>query len=426
MSAPFAPIDRDVLTEFRRSDEHALERIFRNEYAALTELAAAESGEPASASRIVEGAFLDAWSTRERLETPEALEEFLRREVHTRAVRERSRRAAAHRLSSFEGGSAHAEHAGPAPVDQAWTHLAAVLHAPPPDVSRSARLVADVTRHDAAEHVASIAKKRSWVAPMVAIVAALIALALAGRWLDRASRIARVDSALDSPDSRVVSTQLGQRASATLLDGSEAQLAPDTKLSIPPGFGEDLRAVKLDGAASFVVAQGAQLPFIVRAKGVRITATGTTFDVSAFPDDQAVTVRVREGTVQVKVGGSTRSLSAGNALAITADGAMTGPSDVAREEALAWTEGRFAAVDRPLREVVPLIRRWYKITLLVPDSAIMSRKATVRAPLDSPKDALAAMESQARVAVTYQGKQMVLRDSSAVASPARAKGRGSR
>ncbi|HEU4565501.1 MAG TPA: hypothetical protein VFS05_12655, partial [Gemmatimonadaceae bacterium] len=104
---------------------------------------------------------------------------------------------------------------------------------------------------------------------------------------------------------------------------------------------------------------------------------------------------------------------------IAADGAFTAPSDVAREEGLGWTEGRFAAVDRPLREVVPLLRRWYKITMTVPDTSIMARAATVRAPLDSPKDALAALEAQARVVVTYQGKQMVLRDSSAVAPPAK-------
>ncbi|HEU4564521.1 MAG TPA: FecR family protein, partial [Gemmatimonadaceae bacterium] len=307
MSAPFAPIDRDVLTGFRGSDEHALEQIFRSEYAALTELAAAESGEPASAARIVEGAFVDAWNTRERLESPAALEDFLRREVHTRAVREKSRRAAAHRLSSFEGGAARAGQTGPATVDEAWSHLEGVLHAPPPDTRRSARLVAEVTRRDAAEHVAAIAKKRSWVVPAAAIVAAVIVLSVLGRWLDRASRVAQVDSALASPDVRVVSTQLGQRATATLLDGSEAQLAPDTKLTIPPGFAEKLRAVKLEGAASFTVAPGSQLPFIVRAKGVRITATGTAFDVSAFPDDQSVIVRVREGEVQVKVGEAARA-----------------------------------------------------------------------------------------------------------------------
>lgn len=413
MATAFPPIGSEQLDSFRHSDEHALEEIFRVEFAALTEMAATESGEPASAARIVEAAFADAWRSRERFETPQALEEFLRGDVHARSVRERSRRAAVQRFHQYEGvDAAHqAPSHSPAPsptVEDAWSHLSAALHAPPADASRAVKESIDATRHDTAVHAAELGKHRSWVLTGALVALAAAVLVAAGVMIDRASRDASVDQALQNSETRTLSTRMGQRATLTLFDGSTAELGGDTRLMVPPGFGESVRGLRLDGTAAFTVAQNPKLPFIVLAKNARITATGTSFAISAYAEEPGVIVRVRDGEVRVVSGDNSQMLAAGGALAIHKDGRLAAPDPVALEQSLGWTDGRFAAVDKPLREVLPLLSRWYAMPILAPDSALLTRKATIRAPLDAPVEARTMMEQTAGVVVKNRNNQMVL------------------
>src|SRR5438105_740502 len=111
--------------------------------------------------------FRHAWEERQRIFTSQDLDSFLHEEVRHGAAREKSRRASLHRHDAH-GGSKAAPHAAPQPdVDQSWTHLSRTLHLIPDDVSTSAEQEsAALLRHDAAGHVADLAKKRSWKVPI--------------------------------------------------------------------------------------------------------------------------------------------------------------------------------------------------------------------------------------------------------------------
>jgi ferric-dicitrate binding protein FerR (iron transport regulator) len=423
MPATFVPISPDALSGLQHGDEHALERIFRDEYPALMERAAADAGDPAVAARVVEDAFVDAWQARARFESPQALEEFLHKAVHVHAVRERSRREAIQRLHQFEVGRGPVA-APPAPqsVEEAWSHVAATLHAPPPDADRAAHLRADHARHEAASHVAQVVEKKSWALPIALGALALSLIALGGWWLDRAGREARVDNAFSSADLRTLATGSGQRATVTLLDGSTALLGADSKVIVPPSFG-DIRAVKLEGNASFSVVPDPANPFVVRAGPAKITVTGSVLDVTAPTEGVVgpVVVRMREGRAVLQVEESTRTLETGATAAIAPDGTISEPSPVELEEALGWIDGRFVVENRPLREVIPMLRRWYKLQILVPDSSLLAKSASVRVSLDSTQAALEAVERSAGVDIRYERKLLVLRPAtdSAAAAPAK-------
>lgn len=418
MPATFTPIDRASLDSFRQGDEQALEQIFRREYDALVAEAVAETGDAHVAPRIVEGAFAEAWETRDRFVSPVGLESFLHQAVHQRSVREKNRHAAAERIRSHNaangattGGSNGHHHAQPASADEAWHQLHTVLHPPQVDTAQAARMRAAVARHDAAAHMSVIAKKRSWAIPIAVGVAVTIILLGIGWWLKTAGAQREVERAFSGGDLRELMTNPGERAKVTLLDGTEVQLAADTRLSVPATF-ERVRAVKVSsGAAAFTVAKGNALPFTVLAGKAKIIATGTLFDVSRMPVEDVVTIRVREGSVDVKVGDSTRSLAANQALQVTADGALRAASPEAVEEALGWLDGQFAMVNRPVRDVLPMLDRWYRLSIKIGDSSALARTATVRAALDAPRSALTALETTGGVVIQWEDKDLVLRDS---------------
>jgi ferric-dicitrate binding protein FerR (iron transport regulator) len=418
MTASFPPIDRAVLTGLHSGDEQALERVFRDHYAGLTSEARAELDDPVSAPRIVERAFVRVWEERDRFQTPDDLESFLHRAVHEGAVRERSRQAALHRFEAFEGVHITKDTAvkEPPPVGDAWAHVVSALHAPPPDAQAVSHGRLDRSRHMAAEHVAAVAKNPPWVVPVT--LGAVLAIIVFGSlwWVDRVSAEAAVDRALAASDVRVLSSKPGQRATLTLGDGSGVVLGADSKLYVPARFGADVRAVRLDGTATFNAASKSGDDFQVRAGNTTVTATGTEFGVSAYPGDDAVTVRVTEGQVAVKTAGDSRTVAAGSAVVVARNGGISEPAKPALDQALGWMDGRLVVTNRPLREVLPQVARWYALKLEVKDSALLARPVTMNAGLESSKDAINALESSAGLKFGYEGKTMVLRQPTAADS----------
>ena len=419
MSDAFATMDRTAFDGFRNGDERSLEQVIRHGFPTLAAVAAADAADDVAAARVIEGAFIEAWGERATLQTPESLETFLRQAVHRGAVRERSRKAALHRFEAHEGVkpvNALPRTAAGAPItaDEIWSRVNTVLHTPRPTTESTQRIRADVSRHEAASHVAKIAKRDAQGSSMalMAVVAVVVLGAIAAlAWFLQPSGVsdARLDSAIAAQDARVRNTEAGQRASVELLDGTKVMLGAATKLRIPREFGEQMRGVGLEGTASFTVTPNAENTFVVRAGGASVRVTGTAFDVSAFPND-AVVVRVREGTVTVAAGEKSRALEAGDAVAVDADGTMRDPAAPVVEQAVGWADDQFVVVDRPLREVVPLLNRWYRLDLNVAEESLLDRKATVRAPIGSSRQAIEAVEKSANVKFGYEGEAKVLRD----------------
>jgi ferric-dicitrate binding protein FerR (iron transport regulator) len=404
-------IDQEVVAGIRRGDEQSLERVFRDRYPGLVQEANAQLDEPVGIPRVVEGAFRRAWEDRATFETPEALDGFLHTAVREGAARERKRLATLHRLEA--GAHVHATaHATSTPtVDEAWSHLVATLHAPPPDPTAAAHARA-ASRHDAAHHVAEIGKRR---VPVIPIVIGLVIAAVIGApllWATRRGPEAAATRALASQDVRVVSTLPAQQASVTLLDGSRAALGADTKLVIAPDFGSNVRAAKLEGAALFTVASGNRNPFQVRAGNASVTATGTTFGVHAYPGDDEVTVVAREGSVTVKATGGTRDVAAGRGLVVTKAGVIRDASASDLDRGLGWMDDRLVITDRPLRSALREMSRWYGYDIRVRDSTLLNRSVSLTAGLRTPRDAIAALERSSKLKFDYEdeGRTMVLRD----------------
>ena len=95
-----------------------------------------------------------------------------------------------------------------------------------------------------------------------------------------------------------VTVPQGQRVHLTLSDGTKVWLNAKTKMEYPQSFKvSDQRIVKVDGEAYFEVSKTGQ-PFIVNANGIQVEVLGTTFNISAYPDEEYQTTLVN-GSVKV-------------------------------------------------------------------------------------------------------------------------------
>jgi ferric-dicitrate binding protein FerR (iron transport regulator) len=397
-------------------DEAALESRFRAQFSGLCQEARDHLGEAAAsaAPRVVEAAFRQAWDDRAHIASEADLTAYLHESIRRSAARELSRRAAAHHLGGQSTVGAH--HAtAEADVDQTWQHLTRQLH--PENTRAEAQAYAEKLRHSAAEHVGDLSKARSWRVPIIIGVVGAVVAGGVMWYLTRLGADSAVTRALASSEATSLSSANGQTGLTTLADSTKVTLAPGSKLTIPTQFPEQYRAVKVEGAAQFVVAPGNALPFEIRVGNAAVVATGTTIAVRAYPNDPVAMVRVIEGQATVKADKLEQALSAGQTLVIEPNGKMRPPTPPELAIASNWTNRR-VTMARQLRDVVQEINRWYGVDIKVPELKALDKPTSVDAPLDSLRVAIAQVEQSADVEFAYEGQTMVFRTKKPGAAPA--------
>lgn len=89
----------------------------------------------------------------------------------------------------------------------------------------------------------------------------------------------------------------GARMHLQLGDGTTVWLNNGSKLRYPHRFAGNSRNVYLSGEGYFEVAHNKDVPFLVSTDHLTVKATGTTFNVNAYPGDDRVETTLIEGKV---------------------------------------------------------------------------------------------------------------------------------
>ncbi len=92
----------------------------------------------------------------------------------------------------------------------------------------------------------------------------------------------------------------GSRSVITLADGSVVWLNSGTKLRYRRNFGKANRDLYLEGEAYFIVAKNQQIPFTVKTTDIRVTATGTSFNIKAYIEENVVETTLETGEVRIE------------------------------------------------------------------------------------------------------------------------------
>ncbi len=160
------------------------------------------------------------------------------------------------------------------------------------------------------------------------------------------------------------STQKSQVATFTLTDGSRVTLNADSKIRYPASDHRPLREVFLTGEAFFEVVANPERPFVVRTAALATRVLGTSFSVSAYPDNELARVTVATGRVAVDLPALSTTVLHPNRQLVYDQGNRTlreQAASVANE--LAWTEGRLVFEGAQLSQVARVLERYYNVTI---------------------------------------------------------------
>ncbi|QJB38662.1 FecR domain-containing protein [Chitinophaga oryzae] len=165
-----------------------------------------------------------------------------------------------------------------------------------------------------------------------------------------------------------MTTPKGRQFRVTLPDGTNVWLNAASSLRYPTSFTGNERRVEVTGEAYFDVVKNAGKPFIVQVKDkADIEVLGTSFNINAYENEQAIRTTLLNGGVRVGVPSTDYKkavvLTPGQQAQIAGQQitvAVNQPTD----KILAWKNGLFNFDGADLEEVMRQLERWYDIEVI--------------------------------------------------------------
>jgi transmembrane sensor len=156
----------------------------------------------------------------------------------------------------------------------------------------------------------------------------------------------------------------GQKSRLILPDSSVVYLNADSKLTYKQHFAGG-REVTLIGEAFFEVKSDSLNPFVVKSPRLCSTALGTSFTVSAYPDQATERVALARGKMLVSNTLATQTvlLTPGEGTVLKDNSEELTKVPVNTEIAALWTKGILYFDKVPWSQVIILLERWYGVTI---------------------------------------------------------------
>ena len=201
-----------------------------------------------------------------------------------------------------------------------------------------------------------------------------------------------------------VNVPRGGEYQLTLSDGSKVQLNSMSSIRFPVQFAQACRLVELEGEAYFEVSKTGQ-PFIVQTKGMKIEVLGTTFNISAYANEEYQTTLV-SGSVKVQTeNGSNRILKPSEQACITSGSNQINVRNVDTAFYTSWIHGKINFKDQRLDDIMKTLARWYDMDVVYENEATKElRFGCYVNRYNEITPLVKLLEQTGRVTVTVEGK----------------------
>jgi len=169
-----------------------------------------------------------------------------------------------------------------------------------------------------------------------------------------------------------LSVPLGQMAQIKLPDGTKAWLNSGSTFRYPTDFEKSSREVYLNGEAFFDVAKDKSKPFVINAKNFSVTVLGTSFNLTAYSDDENSNVTLVEGSILLENKDKqwSKKLVPGQAATINSNSGEAQVKSVNTDFYTTWKEGKVVFKSESFEEISKKLERWYNVVIEFEDPSL--------------------------------------------------------
>lgn len=167
-----------------------------------------------------------------------------------------------------------------------------------------------------------------------------------------------------------LATNYGSRTEVVLPDGSKVKLNSGSSLSYHFNSLTKTREVSFEGEGFFEVAKDQQAFLIHTKNGMDLKVLGTTFNLTAYPEDQMVQTALVEGKVELSNEHNEKLILDSGQIAIFEKNSQT----LARQNGnlfhlVGWTENKMYLDSTSLKETSVRLERWFDVDIhIMPES----------------------------------------------------------
>lgn len=173
-----------------------------------------------------------------------------------------------------------------------------------------------------------------------------------------------------APEIFEIVAERGQKSSVTLPDGSRVMINSASTISYTSDYNVKERNVFLSGEAYFDVASNADIPFVVHADKVSVTALGTEFNVKAYAEDPYVVTTLVEGSVRTEAGTQYELLTRAQEASYNKEADVLLAYDVKDiSRAVPWIRNELLFENESLADIAVTLERMYNVTIVFEDEA---------------------------------------------------------
>lgn len=181
-----------------------------------------------------------------------------------------------------------------------------------------------------------------------------------------------------------VNTNPGIVSTFELPDGSKVWLNAGSSLKYTPDANADKRVVELEGEGYFEVVKNPEKPFIVKTgSDYSIEVLGTSFNVSAYADDEAIETTLVEGAVKLNMqteNGQYTSLflQPDQKAAYHKTSKQVAVAEAKTDVYTDWTRGELIFRQEPMERVLKKLNRRYHVSFDIQDPEVYNAIITAR------------------------------------------------
>ncbi|MCG6191006.1 FecR family protein [Maribellus maritimus] len=153
-----------------------------------------------------------------------------------------------------------------------------------------------------------------------------------------------------------------------LPDSTEVWLNSESQLNYPENFErQENRLVTLTGQAYFKVYHDAAHPFIVQTSQIDIRVLGTSFDVSAYPNEQTISSTLEEGSIALynKTGNQLEKLVPGEQAVFNITNSTLVKNKIKTSDQTSWKVGKLVFRDTGITEVARKLERRFGYSISI-------------------------------------------------------------
>ena len=207
-----------------------------------------------------------------------------------------------------------------------------------------------------------------------------------------------------------VTTPIGGKYQLVLADGTQVWLNASSSITFPTYFSESDREVKVNGEVYFEVFHDQKRPFIVKTDKAKIEVLGTSFNLSAYKNDEETSTTLVNGSVKISDENESVEIRPGEQAQIRqATDKILVVKNVNLEAITAWKNGKFNFFEEDIHSIMRKLERWYGITATFQNNVTREKFVGVISRDVKLSQILKMLEKTGVVSFTSVGKNVIVK-----------------